>query len=52
MKRESKSKKRRQYDTEFKADLLRMHEQGRSVSSLSESFGINRAANRENLIYR
>ena len=47
MKRESKSKKRRQYDAEFKADLLRMHEQGRSVSSLSESFGIN-----ENLIYR
>lgn len=47
MKRESKRKKRRQYDAEFKADLLRMHEQGRSVSSLSESFGIN-----ENLIYR
>ena len=47
MKRESKSKKRRQYDATFKADLLRMHEQGRSVSSLSESFGIN-----ENLIYR
>lgn len=47
MKRESKSKKRRQYDAEFKSDLLRMHEQGRSVSSLSESFGIN-----ENLIYR
>ena len=47
MKRESKSKKRRQYDAEFKVDLLRMHEQGRSVSSLSESFGIN-----ENLIYR
>ena len=47
MRRESKNKKRRQYDAEFKSDLLRMHEQGRSVSSLSESFGIN-----ENLIYR
>lgn len=47
MKKENKIKKRRQYDAEFKADLLKMHEDGRSVSSLSESFGIN-----ENLIYR
>lgn len=47
MKRETKSKKRRQYDAAFKSDLLKMHQQGRSISSLSESFGIN-----ENLIYR
>ena len=47
MRRETKSKKRRHYDAAFKSDLLKMHEDGRSVSSLSESFGIN-----ENLIYR
>ena len=47
MKRETKSKKRRSYDAEFKSNVLKMHEDGRSVSSLSESFGIN-----ENLIYR
>lgn len=47
MKKENKIKKRRHYDAEFKSDLLKMHEDGRSVSSLSESFGIN-----ENLIYR
>ena len=47
MKRESKSKKRRQYDAEFKSNILKMNEDGRSVSSLAESFGIN-----ENLIYR
>lgn len=47
MKRENKNKKRRHYDAEFKSDLLKMHEDGRSVSSLAESFGIN-----ENLIYR
>lgn len=47
MRTKNSSKKRRHYDAEFKADLLRMHEDGRSVSSLAESFGIN-----ENLIYR
>ena len=47
MKREKTSKKRRSYDAEFKANILKMNADGRSVSSLSESFGIN-----ENLIYR
>jgi transposase len=47
MKRESKRKKRRQYDAEFKSNILKMNEDGRSVSSLAESFGIN-----ETLIYR
>mgnify|MGYP001026371676 CR=1 FL=1 len=46
MKRVNNSKKRRQYDAEFKSNLLKMHEDGRSVSSLAESFGVN-----ENLIY-
>jgi len=47
MKRENKSKKHRQYDAEFKSNILKMNEDGPSVSSLAESFGIN-----ENLIYR
>ena len=47
MKSRSNSKKRRHYDAEFKSNVLKMNEQGRSVSSLAESFGIN-----ENLIYR
>ncbi|MFK7979809.1 MAG: transposase [Saprospiraceae bacterium] len=47
MKKENPSKKRRSYDAEFKANILKMNADGRSVSSLSESFGIN-----ENLIYR
>lgn len=47
MKRENERKKRRSYDAEFKSNILKMHEQGRSVRSLAESFGIN-----ENLIYR
>ena len=47
MRRKNSSKKRRHYDAGFKSDLLKMHEDGRSVSSLAESFGIN-----ENLIYR
>jgi len=47
MKQEKKTKKRRRYDADFKANILRMHENGRTVKSLSESFGIN-----ENLIYR
>ena len=47
MKGKKISKKRRSYDAEFKSNVLRLHSDGRSVSSLSESFGI-----RENLIYR
>ncbi len=52
MKRENKSKKRRSYDraanrAEFKSNILRMNEEGRSVSSLADSFGI-----KEKLIYR
>jgi len=46
MKRKSNSPRRR-YDSEFKANILRMHEDGRSVSSLSQSFGIS-----EQVIYR
>ena len=47
MRTKNSNKKRRQYDAEFKSDLLRMHEDGRSISSLAESFGIN-----ETVIYR
>lgn len=47
MKKEKTSKKRRSYDADFKTNILKMNADGRSVSSLSESFGIN-----ENLIYR
>jgi len=47
MKDKNAAKKRRSYDAEFKANLLKMNADGRSVRSLSESFGIN-----ENLIYR
>ena len=47
MKTRNDNKKRRHYDAEFKSNILKMHEEGRSVGSLAESFGIN-----ENLIYR
>lgn len=47
MKDKKVSKKRRRYDADFKSNILRLHADGRSVSSLSSSFGI-----RENLIYR
>ena len=47
MKDKNTTKKRRRYDAAFKANILKMNADGRSVSSLSESFGIN-----ENLIYR
>ena len=47
MKEEKRTKKRRQYDAEFKANVLQLHENGRTVSSLAESFGIN-----ANMIYR
>jgi len=45
--KEKKLRKRRRYDAAFKANILKMNDSGRSVSSLSESFGIN-----ENMIYR
>lgn len=47
MKDQKATRKRRSYDAEFKANILKMHSDGRSVPSLAESFGIN-----ENLIYR
>jgi len=47
MKEEKTTRKRRHYDSEFKANILKMHRDGRSIGSLSEVFGIN-----ENLIYR
>jgi len=47
MKGKKAAKKRRSYDAAFKANILKMNADGRSVRSLSESFGIN-----ENLIYR
>mgnify|MGYP000103144035 FL=1 len=47
MKEKSQRKKRRSYDAAFKANILKMQADGRTVSSLAESFGIN-----ENLIYR
>jgi len=47
MKDKKISKKRRRYDADFKSNVLRLHADGRSVSSLSVSFGIG-----ENLIYR
>lgn len=45
--KDKKLRRRRRYDAEFKANILKMNRDGRSVPSLSESFGIN-----ENLIYR
>jgi len=47
MKDKKSSKKRRSYDADFKSNILRLYADGRSVRSLSESFGIG-----ENLIYR
>ncbi len=52
MKTENTNKKRRSYDraanrAAFKSNILKMNEDGRSISSLAESFGI-----KENLIYR
>lgn len=46
MKRNQKTSRRR-YDSEFKVNILKMHADGRSVSSLAVSFGIS-----EQLIYR
>ena len=47
MKGENTSKKRRRYDAEFKKNILKMIEDGRSVTSLSQSFGVS-----EGLLYR
>jgi transposase len=47
MKGENTSKKRRRYDAEFKKNILKMMADGRSVSSLSQSFGVS-----EGLLYR
>jgi transposase len=47
MKDKKAPKKRRSYDAAFKANILKLNADGRSIGSLSESFGIN-----ENLIYR
>ena len=40
MKDETKPTNYRQYDAEFKAKILKMHENGRSIASLAESFGV------------
>lgn len=40
-------KKRRKYDEDFKAEVLKMIENGQSISTVSQSLGIG-----ENLIYR
>ena len=47
MKKETKKVRRRRYDASFKTELLELHANGRSIRSLSESFGIN-----ENLLYK
>jgi transposase len=41
MKASKTSSSRRQYDAAFKAKILELHEQGRSVASLAASFGVN-----------
>ena len=46
MKKKDQNKKRRYrrtYDTEFKANALRLVEQGRSVPSVAESLGIDKS---------
>jgi transposase len=47
MKGQTTIKKRRRYDADFKKNILKMIEDGRSVSSISESFGVS-----EGLLYR
>jgi transposase len=47
MKEKKQRQKRRSYDAAFKANVLKLHAEGRTASSLAESFGIN-----ENMIYR
>lgn len=40
MKNEKSKISRRKYDDEFKARILKMHEDGRSIASLAEAFSI------------
>ncbi|TKT84872.1 transposase [Dyadobacter frigoris] len=47
MKDEKKSKQRRNYEPDFKAEILKMIISGKKVSEISETFGIA-----ENLLYR
>lgn len=47
MKKGKTKNTRRRYDADFKQQILTMHADGRSIRSLSESFGIN-----ENLLYK
>lgn len=47
MKSQSSNSKRRRYDAEFKENILKLNAQGRSVSSLSASFGVS-----ESVIHR
>lgn len=47
MKREEEKQVRRRYDADFKAQLLELHSNGRSISSLADSFGVDK-----NLLYR
>jgi len=47
MRAKGTEKRRRKYDSEFKAEVLKMVLNGRSVREVSESLGIG-----ENLIYR
>lgn len=47
MKEKKTAQKRRSYDAAFKANILKLNAAGRTVKSLSDSFGVN-----ENLIYR
>lgn len=47
MKEQTQVKKRRKYDPTFKEEALKMVENGRSVSEVSQALGIG-----ENLLYR
>ena len=47
MKDQKKRNTRRRYDSEFKLNILKLNSDGRSISSLSRSFGVN-----ENVLYR
>ena len=47
MKDKKINQKRRNYDAAFKANILKLNAEGRTVRSLSEAFGVA-----ENIIYR
>lgn len=47
MENQKKSKERRSYEPDFKAEILKMLISGKKVSEISETFGIA-----ENLLYR